>query len=155
VKAISLWQPWASLVALGAKRIETRHWPTNVRGTIAIHAAKKWNRELGGICLEMPFRVALWPIDFEPVEPDALPRGAVVAVADLYTCAPITFAGSGRPGTLDPAAITREERAFGNYEAGRYAWGLRNVRRLAEPIPFRGAQGFFDVPDELMALGLP
>jgi hypothetical protein len=40
IKAISLWQPWASLMALGLKRHETRHWPTAYRGPIAIHAAK-------------------------------------------------------------------------------------------------------------------
>lgn len=40
MNAISLWQPWASLVAAGIKRIETRSWGTNFRGPIAIHAAK-------------------------------------------------------------------------------------------------------------------
>lgn len=44
MKAISLWQPWASLIACGAKPFETRHWapPRELIGTtIAIHAAKK------------------------------------------------------------------------------------------------------------------
>jgi hypothetical protein len=41
VKAITLWQPWASLVALGVKSIETRSWSTSYRGPLAIHAAKK------------------------------------------------------------------------------------------------------------------
>ena len=44
MKAISLWQPWASLIACGAKPYETRHWapPRELIGqTIAIHAAKK------------------------------------------------------------------------------------------------------------------
>ena len=40
IKAISLWQPWASLIVCGAKEIETRSWSTKVRGTVAIHAAK-------------------------------------------------------------------------------------------------------------------
>ena len=34
MKAISLWQPWASAVSVGSKRIETRHWSTNHRGPI-------------------------------------------------------------------------------------------------------------------------
>src|SRR3546814_21127441 len=42
VKAISLWQPWASAIALGHKSIETRHWPTKYRGELAIHAAKRF-----------------------------------------------------------------------------------------------------------------
>lgn len=39
MKAITIWQPWASLIACGAKRYETRSWPTKYRGPIAIHAA--------------------------------------------------------------------------------------------------------------------
>ena len=41
MKAISLWQPWATAIAVGAKRIETRHWPTKHRGPLMIHAAKR------------------------------------------------------------------------------------------------------------------
>lgn len=41
MKAISLWQPWASLVALGVKTIETRSWSTKYRGPLTIHAAAR------------------------------------------------------------------------------------------------------------------
>lgn len=41
MKALTLWQPWASLIAVGAKTIETRGWATNYRGPLAIHAAKR------------------------------------------------------------------------------------------------------------------
>ena len=41
MKAITIWQPWASLLACGGKRFETRSWATSYRGPIAIHAAKK------------------------------------------------------------------------------------------------------------------
>lgn len=41
MKALTLWQPWASLVALGIKTIETRSWSTQYRGPLAIHAAKR------------------------------------------------------------------------------------------------------------------
>ena len=156
MRAISLWQPWAQLVAIGAKRIETRHWPTNIRGTIAIHAAKKWNRELRELSMEQPFRDALYPGN--AITWACAPAlGAIVAVAELYTCAPIVHPGGAvgaRQSVLDPLALRPEEKAFGNYDlsAGpRFAWGLRNAQALAEPIPFTGRQGFFDVPDELIA----
>lgn len=42
MKLISLWEPWASLMAIGAKKIETRSWATSYRGWLAIHAAKRW-----------------------------------------------------------------------------------------------------------------
>lgn len=46
MKAITLTQPWATLVAIGAKRIETRSWATRYRGPLAIHAAKGIERGL-------------------------------------------------------------------------------------------------------------
>ena len=45
MRAISLWQPWATAIAVGVKQIETRHWKTDYRGPIAIHAAKRWTRD--------------------------------------------------------------------------------------------------------------
>lgn len=41
IKALTLWEPFASLVAYGVKRIETRSWPTSYRGPLAIHAAQR------------------------------------------------------------------------------------------------------------------
>ncbi len=46
MKAITIWQPWASLIACGAKKFETRSWATNYRGPIAIHVAKKDVRKI-------------------------------------------------------------------------------------------------------------
>ena len=40
MKAITIWQPWASLLVSGRKRYETRSWATSYRGPIAIHAAR-------------------------------------------------------------------------------------------------------------------
>jgi hypothetical protein len=162
VRAISLWQPWASLVAIGAKRIETRHWSTTYRGPLAIHAAKKWSRDLELTAREHPFEAALragsaWP-------PADLPFGAIVAVCELHSCNEILGRSAtdvslmrfgGFPmvgGGYD--VVTVDEEAFGDYEPGRFAWRLSHVRKLPKPIPFRGAQGFFDVPDDLIALGL-
>lgn len=50
MRAISLLQPWATLVALGAKRRETRSWPTRYRGPIAIHASKGMPRASEEAC---------------------------------------------------------------------------------------------------------
>jgi len=41
MKAISLHQPWASLIAKGQKTIETRFWPTRYRGDLLIVSTKK------------------------------------------------------------------------------------------------------------------
>lgn len=60
MKAISLWQPWATLIATGAKQIETRSWATSYRGPIAIHAAKrKVRKELIELAEWEEYRAAL------------------------------------------------------------------------------------------------
>ncbi|MGE5593799.1 MAG: ASCH domain-containing protein [Betaproteobacteria bacterium] len=86
MKAITLIQPWASLVAIGAKRIETRSWATDYRGPLAIHAAKgfpKWAQEL---CYKEPFATLLFNVKTGYYHPWKLPRGVVIAVCALVGC---------------------------------------------------------------------
>ena len=51
LKAISLKQPWANLVASGKKSIETRKWKTPYRGDVVICSSKKPNIEPAGYAL--------------------------------------------------------------------------------------------------------
>jgi hypothetical protein len=137
MKIISLWQPWASLICIGAKLIETRHWPTSYRGPLAIHAAMKWDYETAA-ALEAAnpvLRAAGLPALDRP-----LPRGAIVAVCRLVGCE--QSHGPGRWPTL--------ERAFGDLAEGRWAWRLADVRALDPPVPCRGMQGLWTVPDGLL-----
>ena len=48
MKALSIKQPWASLIAEGIKDIENRTWKTNFRGRIYIHVSspKKFNVQM-------------------------------------------------------------------------------------------------------------
>jgi ASCH domain len=58
MKAISLWQPWASLIACGAKPFETRHWapPRELIGQpIAIHAAKKVDKDAASFAVDLMY----------------------------------------------------------------------------------------------------
>jgi len=131
MKAISLWQPWASAIPIGHKRIETRGWSTNYRGLLAIHAAKRWTKEQR---------------EFAAVEralgrlPQRLPLGAIIAVVTVEECLP-TWQLRDRVHPI--------EKLYGDYGDGRFGWLLKNIVALPEPIPFAGAQGFFNVPDEL------
>lgn len=126
MKALSLWQPWASAIALGLKRVETRHWSTKYRGPLIIHAAKRWTREE---------RVMA-----EAHGLFALPLGMIVASANLVEVLP-----SERIAQM----VGNQELAWGNYGPGRFGWLLDDIQPLA-PVPFRGAQGFFDVPEDLV-----
>lgn len=133
MKAISLWQPWASAIALGHKRIETRHWSTSYRGPIAIHAAKRWTRD------ERDYADAF--AHFMPM-PHGYPLGSIVATATLYDVR--------RTEVLAPMISAREDQ-LGNYSPERFGWLLGDIQALAIPIPFLGRQGLFDIPDDLIA----
>ena len=150
--AISLWQPWASAIALGSKHIETRSWPTKYRGPIAIHAAKRcvkselihlscchnWTGALYKHLFGQPGKCIL-----------ALPFGAIVAVCELVDCRP---SESFTNGELDEDRFPTNtgiyrwtERGMGDFSLGRYGWVLKNVRALENPTPWKGSQGFFNV----------
>lgn len=139
MKALSLWQPWASLIAIGAKRIETRSWDTLYRGPVAIHAAKKWDKRLMEIARSFAFDTTLRPkslaVDRSGVT--ALPFGCIVATGRLVRVERITF---GYVRHLDPL-----EAEFGDYTPGRFAFHFEDVRALQTPIPYRGAQGLFEL----------
>src|SRR6202030_3531482 len=88
MKTLTLTQPWATLVALGAKRIETRSWRTSYRGPLAIHAAKRMPKAAISLCWDTPFRAALEAGGYGPgggtaTNPFGLPLGAVIAVTVL------------------------------------------------------------------------
>jgi hypothetical protein len=152
VKALTLTQPWATLVALGAKRIETRSWYTgpDPRGhgaqalnlPLAIHAAKGFPPEAQALVAKGWFASVLRAAFPDAARPedviDQLPRGAVVATVVLLHCVTVEHL-EGAPHILTP-----QERAFGNYQPGRYAWRLWNVEALPEPIPARGSLGLWE-----------
>lgn len=147
MRAISIWQPYASLVAVGAKRVETRHWPapSGVIGQrIAIHAGKSTkDLEVGrtGLFFEHLHAAAL---SGRLAEVDAeLPLGFILATARLVSCEQIPVNYSD--------VYTVKEVTFGWFAPGRWAWELDEVRPLAEPVAWRGAQGFFNVPDSVVS----
>jgi len=171
MKAITLWQPWASLIACGAKKYETRSWYTNYRGKIAIHASKKkpprqdeFDYEVfSAITGALSKAYRGWRFDWwlggHTVYPDgtysghAMPLGSIVAVAELVGCRRMVTKGlnSGELGfyriegeSVAFETVTEEEKLFGDWQSGRYAWELANVEELETPIPVKGAQGLWE-----------
>ena len=150
MKAITLWQPWASLVVLGEKKIETRSYFTSVRGRIAIHAAKLTDRNMQ-ICRESFDRPDIIKalLKHGITEFSQLPLGALVGTVDLFNCLQMTMMNPG-PHQIDMRKITDAERAMGHYEMSRYAWMLKNPVVLINPVPYRGSQGFFDIDKSII-----
>lgn len=175
MKFLTIRQPWASLISLGVKRIETRSWSTSFRGPLAIHAGKaKPSRDL----VRMGQWLTRWDYgEGRYVMSDglgkwvALPLGAVVAVCDLIDVVPIHPILSPaadrwvsvlrrRSGPDDAYLRSRDERGsvtdrvvtdqlpFGDFTPGRFAWLLGNVRPI-DPVPMKGAQGLRDLPADV------
>lgn len=135
-KAISLWQPWASLLVTGAKRIETRSWIHAYRGRLIIHSAKRFTQEERDIAASHVFAESLGAAGLDPTR---LPLGCMVGEADLVDIVPVEKIRED---------IGDREYAFGNYSNGRFAWIFENPRSYDQPIPARGAQGLFNWRDE-------
>jgi hypothetical protein len=121
MKAITLIQPWASLIADGRKKVETRSWGTKYRGPLAIHAGKSSDKEAMR--------------DFGYRHP--IVSGAIICLAELYDCRQMT-------GDLIRQYADSEELRYGNWEVGRWAWFLRNVHVLDPPEKIRGALGLWE-----------
>lgn len=140
MKALTLTQPWATLVAIGAKQIETRSWNTNYRGRLAIHAAKGFPQEAQHICFKVPFRDYLnGYIDLNEtyLGQHKFPLCAVVATCELVKVIRIT--------PFHEHALPEEpEFSFGDYSTGRYMWFLENVVALPKPIPAKGALSLWE-----------
>ena len=152
MKAISLWEPWASLIRCGAKTWETRSRSTKYRGELLICAAKSGlNKERMNQLLDTPhvqhglmplvshlkgnLRVGFWNLNF----------GNAVAIVELTQCVPTENLMSHEIG---------EDIVFGDFSYGRYAWKLENLK-VIEPFPVKGSQGFFEVqlPTDRASLG--
>lgn len=134
MKALTLTQPWASLVALGEKRVETRSWSTNYTGLLAIHAAKgypKWAKETA---LEEPFASSLRVPHANYCYPE-LSIGHVLCTVTLMVCRRTEDVRS---------QLTPKELAFGDYEDGRFAWLLTIVELFPHPISAVGHLGLWD-----------
>lgn len=135
MKALTLMQPWASLVVCGAKKIETRSWQTFYRGWLAIHAARGFPSAARELCLQSPFWSALEERGTQ------LPRGCVIAVARLVDCRPTGLEMAPAPWI---EGLSEDELDFGDFSAGRYGWFLEDVRPFPGPIRAKGALGLWE-----------
>ena len=150
LKALTILEPWASLIACGAKKIETRSWRTNYRGKIAIHAGKKFMH--GSI--EKFIAIEGWDRYAKMSRPleqnnmyleEGVTLGCIVAIADLVDC--VQFTHSLLPGRntilLNGQEVAENEITFGDCTAGRWGWILENIQRI-EPVPAKGQQGLWN-----------
>lgn len=147
MKAITVLEPWASLIACGAKKIETRSWETKYRGKIAIHAGMQWRENQKDLIETQPFKRSLMtpPDEYRPNTlwqsvRDKETLGKVIAIADLVDCLEVVLGrDSNKVYLADQSVVSADEVSFGNYPIGGYAWLLENVQPI-DPLPAKGQQ---------------
>lgn len=141
MKALPLWQPWATLIALGEKKIETRSWKpyeSLVGQRIAIHACKGGLSKRDEVALVQTNPSIARVLAAHALKFDELPRGAIIATARLtryrqFDAEWVAELERRRPTEID----------FGDYTIGRYGWIFDDVRKLDEPVECKGHQGVF------------
>jgi hypothetical protein len=138
MKAITLWQPWASLWLTTRKVHETRSWATKYRGELIVHAAKRpidalIDPALNEICID-EFG-GHWHMD--------LPRGSIIGIVQLLDCQSM----------LEARPIDNDDRVCGVWSPDRVAWKRGQFLALSRPMPFVGKQGLWNGPDQV--LGMP
>lgn len=129
MKVLSIKEPFASLVALGIKKIETRSWKTNYRGEIYIHASltknvikdKKRKEKL----------LSLLPNNYD------FKQGYIICKAYLKDCIYMDEE------FINKIKKEKIEYLCGHYEIGRYAWVLENVELLDKVILAKGKLGIW------------
>ena len=144
MKALTLHQPWASLIAHGVKSIETRSWapPQSLLGQrIAIHAGK--TRVVSGRLhtATLSAILELYGIGWD----DRIPLGAIVATALLADARQVAVERAGRVLASSPSYTGWiEPDPYGDFSTGRWLWFLMGVEPCNPPVPAVGHQGLWN-----------
>ena len=129
MKVLSLTEPYATLIKNGIKTIETRSWKTNYRGRLYIHASSttipkdyRENKELMSL-----------------VDINKLNYGNIICFCELTDCIEMTC------NFIEEIRKNRTECISGVYAPGRYAWILKDIVALDQPIPAKGHLGIWEL----------
>lgn len=133
VKAISLLQPWAHLVVIGAKKWETRGWKTEHRGRVLIHASLSEDH-MGLLTLD-PFK------KYNGHPGSIFTRGAIIGECMIQEIVRTE---------VQRGVISKEEFAFGDWKTGRWAWKLVNPIQYKKPYFVKGSLSLWDFDDSLL-----
>lgn len=128
MKALSIRQPWASLIVDGPKRIENRTWKTSRRGWILVHASLSCELEDWLTWCDFAESRGLLQINDHPKD---LPRGGIIGAMRIDDCV---------------------ETETSPWFTGPHGFLIGAVVSLPF-LPVSGKQGFFEVPlaDEYLA----
>jgi hypothetical protein len=153
-KALSLTQPFATLIALGYKKIETRGGRVNYTGPLLIHASATRNSWAKAACEQPVIKEILAK---HGLTYDTLPRGVILCSCELLPVARMVLEPSPPPKKkpkkprpeLVIAQVSSLEQALGGWAPGRFAWPLADVQLLQQPVRAKGSLGMWDATNAL------
>lgn len=121
MKALTIKQPWASLIVNEYKKYEFRSWKTNYRGKVLIHA---------GLSKENDIINKVQSYNLEYI------NGAIIGEADIVDCIPVDK-------EFDQNLKQIDSIVYGNDHVGNYAWKLENIKKYDKPIYVKGKLGLW------------
>jgi hypothetical protein len=149
VKAISLWQPWATLVSLKLKTIETRthgRFASLWGKRIAIHATKKFDNDNYWTIFEMLIQDHMTQRQaLDTINSSYVFDGKILCTAQVV---------NARWAPKDNLEMREDWNKQALCEvSGKYCLFLGDIKILKKPIPYKGRQGIFEIPDEVINAG--
>lgn len=126
MKAITIKQPWASLIVHGIKDIENRTWRTNFRGRVLIHSSAKGDIAKFG-CLQPNQRLKVLNTPMSCIDFNDLPFGSIIGSVEIVDC------------VQNYPSIWADK--------GVYNWILANPVLFPEPISAKGKLSFWEYPN--------
>lgn len=121
MKAISIMQPWATLIVQGTKDIENRSRRMNYRGPLLIHASKNWSQNGYDFISGRMDEYVSWKNHHV--------FGAIIGMVDMVDCV---------------------DQSESKWFLGPWGYVFENAKKFKKPIHWRGQVTIFDVPDRII-----
>lgn len=127
MKALTIKNPWATLIIQGYKEYEFRTWKTNYRGRLLIHA---------GLSIEQSYANKFKDYNLNYI------KGAIIGEAFLEDCILVDE-------KFNEELYLKNPLIYGNNHIGSYAWKLTNIKKYYEPIFIKGKLGLWNHEEKL------
>ena len=122
MKALTIKEPWATVIINGYKKFEFRSWKTNYRGKILIHAGLSIEKDM----LE---RFKEYNLEYS--------KGLIIGEAELVDCILVDE-------KFDEELRKTNQNVYGNNHINMYAWKLENIKKYKKPIKVKGKLGLWN-----------
>lgn len=126
MKALSIKEPWASLIVNGYKEYEFRSWKMSYRGKVLIHASKTIEKE-------EKQKFDEYNLEYS--------KGEIIGCATITDCILVDS-------NFDKILRNKNSKVYGNIHTNLYAWKLENIEKYDHKIKATGKLGLWNYNEE-------